>query len=83
MTTNIHAEKKVTSSLADLAEMKTAELRRDFPAVSDYAIPKTKYEDKTSNGLTRCILDYIQVTGNFAERIANMGRQIGSGKNRK
>lgn len=66
------------TSLQTLSELKTTELRRDFPGVPDYAVPKYKYEDKTANGLTRCIIDYIRVTGNHAERINTTGRVIHS-----
>jgi hypothetical protein len=39
-----------------------------------------KYEDKTANGLTRCILDWLNLSGHFAERINTMGRIIDNRK---
>lgn len=39
-----------------------------------------KYNDKTSNGLTRCIIDWITFNGGQAERISNTGRYIDSTK---
>jgi hypothetical protein len=35
-----------------------------------------QYTDKTANGLTRCIIDYIKLTGGQAERISVTGRRI-------
>lgn len=42
-------------------------------------IPKQRRSDKTANGLTQCIIDYIRLHGGQAERIAIMGRpqQVG------
>lgn len=47
-----------------------------YPAVPKYALPKPKYTDKTSNGLTKCVIDFINLNGYQAERINSMGRQI-------
>ncbi len=73
----------MNEALHTLAELKYQETKDKFPGVPDYAIPRTKYSDKTANDLTMCIIDYIRVTGGHAERVANMGRQIGHGVNRK
>jgi len=40
-----------------------------------YPIPP-KYTDKTTNDLTRCVIHFLTMTGNQAERINSMGRQI-------
>ena len=42
--------------------------------------PPIKYTDKTANGLTKCIVDFINFSGGQAERISNMGRYIDSSK---
>jgi hypothetical protein len=47
-----------------------------YPSLPDYARFKPKYSDKTANGLTKCIKDYIEFNGGQAERINNTGRQI-------
>lgn len=39
-------------------------------------IPRQKRSDKTANGLTQCIIEYIQMHGGQAERINVMGRPI-------
>lgn len=39
-------------------------------------IPKYKYTDKTANGLTRCIIDWLKLNGHQSERISTTGRYI-------
>jgi len=41
----------------------------------DYVV-RTKYNDSTANGLTKCVIDYINLSGGQAERISNTGRYI-------
>lgn len=41
-----------------------------------WAVPKDKFEDRTANGLTRCIITWLQINGHQAERINTMGRMI-------
>jgi hypothetical protein len=45
----------------------------------DY-IPLFKYTDKTANGLTRCIIDYLTLQGYQAERISTTGRMVDNTK---
>jgi hypothetical protein len=45
----------------------------------DY-IPLFKYTDKTANGLTRCIIDYLTLHGYQAERISTTGRMVDNTK---
>jgi hypothetical protein len=42
---------------------------------TDYVV-RTKYIDTTANGLTKCVIDYINFIGGQAERISNTGRYI-------
>lgn len=46
------------------------------PNVPKYAVPTPKYTDKTANGLTRCIIDFLKYSGCQAERISNTGRVL-------
>lgn len=41
-----------------------------------HAYPKPKYTDKTSNGLTKCILDWCKFNGWHAERVSVTGRWV-------
>lgn len=50
--------------------------RKRYPNFPEYAIAPKKYTDKTANGLTRCIIDFLRYTGAQAERINNTGRMI-------
>lgn len=43
----------------------------DFP----YPV-KDKYRDDTANGLTRCIIDFVNLNGYQAERLNSTGRQV-------
>lgn len=45
----------------------------------DY-VPKTAFTDKTANGLTKCIIRWIEINGGQAERINTMGRMIDARK---
>jgi len=42
----------------------------------EYARTTPSYSDKTANGLTKCIIDFIRITGGQAERINCTGRYI-------
>lgn len=45
----------------------------------DY-VPRTKFDDKTANGLTKCIISWITLNGYQAERINTTGRYIDNSK---
>ena len=45
----------------------------------DY-VPKTAYTDKTANGLTKCIVHWLNLNGWQAERISTTGRYIDNSK---
>ncbi len=51
---------------------------RKYLNVPKQYITAPKYTDKTANGLTRCIIDYIGLTGGQAERVNCTGRIIDS-----
>ena len=63
-----------------LKELKLNESINEHPNVPRYAIAVPKYTDKTANGLTKCILDYLQLSNHQAERINTMGRPIDNRK---
>ena len=42
----------------------------------EYARTCKKYEDRTANGLTKCVIDFIRLSGYQAERINCTGRYI-------
>lgn len=55
--------------------------KRRYPNLPDHARSIKIPSDKTANGLTRCIIMYINGIGGFAERINTMGRVIDKRKN--
>jgi len=50
------------------------------PSVPRSAFPRPKYSDKTSNGLTKCIVDFLRIKGWQAERISVEGRVLDNRK---
>ncbi|HRO47689.1 hypothetical protein [Agriterribacter sp.] len=63
-----------------LKELKYSHLERTAPAFFKASGGRTMklkpYSDKTANGLTRCIIDFLTFSGWQAERITNTGRMI-------
>jgi hypothetical protein len=66
--------------LEQLKQIKLDQLKRDYPNVPEYAIPQPKYSDKSANGLTKCVIEWLQLNGWQAERINTMGRPIDNRK---
>lgn len=47
-----------------------------YPSMPPNYIAGTKYSDKTANGLTKVVIDFLKLSGYLAERSNNMGRMI-------
>ena len=71
-----YSKKRYVKSHAvkELENLKLQKLKEKYP--SNPYPPKSKYKDNTANGLTRCVIDFLQFSGFQAERISSMGRQI-------
>jgi hypothetical protein len=63
-----------------LKHLKQQSMLESYPNVPKYAISAPKYEDKTANGLTKCIIEFLQLSNHQAERINTMGRPIDNRK---
>jgi hypothetical protein len=63
-----------------LKNLKYQEQRSKYPSVPEFAINVKKFEDKTANGLTKCVIEFLNLSGHFAERVNTMGRVIDSRK---
>lgn len=50
--------------------------KEKYPEFPEYALPKYQYNDRTTNGLTRCIIDFLKFSGWQAERVSTTGRWI-------
>jgi hypothetical protein len=59
-----------------LKQLKLAKTKELYPNVPDIALPKIEYNDRSANGLTKCVLDFLLLSGHFCERTGNEGRVI-------
>ena len=66
----------MSEALKKLQRLEFEERYRNKPNYPDYAKVKTRYSDRTANGLTKCVLRFLQITGNHAERVNVTGRPI-------
>jgi hypothetical protein len=62
--------------ISKLIELKRQHYRNQYPSMPEHTIPHPQYTDKTANGLTKCIIEYINLIGGQAERISSTGRYI-------
>ena len=60
----------------ELKQLALEYLTNKHPNVPKHAIPIPKYSDKTSNGLTKMIIEFIQYKGGQAERISIISRKV-------
>jgi hypothetical protein len=74
--------KKTTSKAVQaLIELKKSKWRKEHPNDPDYLMPSYKYDDSTANGLTSCLIDYLNLLdGCHAERVSIEGRVIDTRK---
>lgn len=61
---------KLLEKLADEAAKKR------YPNTPPHYLAPRKFEDKTANGLTKCVIEFVRLNGGQAERISNTGRRI-------
>ena len=66
----------MSKRLIHLKELSLKSKMAKYPNIPGSYIPPTKYEDKTANGLTKAIVDFIDYSGGWATRISVEGRYI-------
>lgn len=67
----------MTAAIQILRQMAAAEMKRKHTSYPEnLTLPVKPYNDKTANGLTRCIIDFLKFSGWQAERINTTGRPI-------
>lgn len=66
----------MTDPLQHLKRLALDMNRQKYPTFPDHLRPAPKYSDKTANGLTKCIIDFLNFSGHQAERISSTGRFI-------
>jgi hypothetical protein len=64
------------NGLKILSQMDFEAKRELYRNVPDHAIARTRFDDRTANGLTKSILAYLQLKGNWATRINTTGRYL-------
>lgn len=62
---------KKSEAVKLLENLSFAKLKKRYP--NNPYLPKATYSDATSNGLTKCVIDYIMLRGFHAERINSTG----------
>ncbi len=62
---------KKSDSVKELEQLADAEASRKHPSMP-FLCPR-KFRDDTANGLTKCIVKYIELNGGFASRLNNQG----------
>ena len=66
--------------LDHLKALRLADTKSKYPNVPEIALPKIEYNPNSANGLTKCILDFLNLSGHQAERINTMGRMLDNRK---
>jgi hypothetical protein len=61
---------------AILNELFKATQRLKYPSFPEHYHHDYKHSDNSTNALTRCVVDFLNYSGHFAERINSMGRFI-------
>jgi Holliday junction resolvase len=56
--------------LNTLADQRKAQRSPNFPAKY---ISRSKYNDRDANGLTKCVVDYLRLSGYFSTRLSSTG----------
>ena len=69
---------KKPDSVKELERLADAEARTKHPTCPHLA-PR-KYEDRTANGLCKCIIEFLRLKGHQAERISCTGRYVDNSK---
>lgn len=64
------------NALQTLAALDFEARKAKYPSMPDHAIPRQSFNDRTSNGLTRCILRWLELHGHWATRINTTGRKL-------
>ena len=68
------------NGLSQLKELALNQSRTKHPSLPESARCTRSYTDKTSNGLQKCISDFLVFSGHQCERIAVTGRYLDNSK---
>jgi hypothetical protein len=67
---------KKSLTVKKLEHMANDAARQKYPTIPPQWLTPRRYRDDTANGLTKCIIDFLKLSGWQAERISNTGRPI-------
>ena len=62
------------SNKEKLKALEIETLKSKYPSMDERFIPLTDWKDSSANGLTKCIIFWINANGGQAERISNQGQ---------
>ena len=62
--------------IARLQALEVAHRSAAAPSIPKNYVTPSKYSDKTANGLTKCIIDWLRFNGHQSERINTQGRVV-------
>lgn len=62
------------SGADELKQLADADRAKRYPNVPGYAIPKTKIDVASTNGLTRAVMQWLQLNGHYCSRIQSQGQ---------
>lgn len=69
-----------SEGLKQLRELAITHSRLQYSNMPEYTRSCRNYFDKTVNGLTKCIIDFLKFSGHQAERVNNKGRYLDGSK---
>jgi hypothetical protein len=61
-------------ALRELSDLQHSVKTQKYSNVPTYAMSRTKFEDKTTNGLTTCVLRWLQLNEHYCSRIQSQGQ---------
>ena len=70
--------KKYSPAMVDLLNKATEYSMAKYPSIPDHARPKPSFKTSDANGLSKAIVEYIDLSGGWATRISTEGRYIES-----
>jgi len=59
-----------------LNDLAIVHLKNRYPSFPESFIPVPKYSDSSANGLTKCIIEFLEYSGHQAERVNVIGRPV-------
>jgi Holliday junction resolvase len=65
-----------SEALRELERLDLEDRLKKYPNAPAHAIAPARFNDRTSNGLTQCILRWLRLKGFYAVRVTTTGRKL-------